>query len=152
MHLDDCYRFWLHFLIESGYNSDSFFHFFLSMNIFSNSLLKKLKIKIENCSSFVRLGFKLKLKMVKCKLRLNIEGGELMFQQVHQEDHWTAQCFWTPCTRLKEYLCKLKHLKILSRAEIGIERKKMESEGAIKIMNRRRNSSTSDKISWWISF
>jgi hypothetical protein len=28
----------------------------------------------------------------------------------------------------------------------------MESEGAIKIMNRRRNSSTSDKISWWISF
>jgi hypothetical protein len=48
---------------------------------------------------------------------------------------------------LKEYLCKLKHLKILNRAEIGSERKKIEREGAIKIMNRRRNSSTSDKIS-----
>ncbi|KAJ6962307.1 hypothetical protein NC652_001079 [Populus alba x Populus x berolinensis] len=33
-------------------------------------------------------------------------------------------------------LCKLKHLKILNRAEIGSERKKMESEGAIKIMSR----------------
>jgi hypothetical protein len=85
--------------------------------------------------------------MVKCKLRSNIEGGELMFQQVHQEDHCTVQRFGLCAQRLKEYLCKLKHLKILNRAEIGSERKKIEREGAIKIMNRRRNSSTSDKIS-----